>query len=147
MASRIAKRKVVFGPGLDDAGTGRINMIINLVLLPLGIFTDLWTDVAANDRDIKEEADFGVGGLGFFSQIFTSRGPRLWEVFSSFDRLETTIFPILLGFEVSIGDGNPRSSKSVLMAMAYPWTVIERRTTLPVMLPFSWSDFKYKATR
>ena len=68
-----ALKEVVFGPSHDDAGAGRINMTIKLVLLLLGVFTDSWTNVVVNDRDIKEEADFGVGGLGFFSHALEFR--------------------------------------------------------------------------
>jgi hypothetical protein len=66
------------------------------------------------------------------AKISLSRGARCLATCSSRSMLLIRIADMLLGSDKSAGIGMLRNLKSVFTASAYPFTVAERRTLMPL---------------
>jgi hypothetical protein len=51
----IVEDEIVGNERFDDGSTGRISMIVNLILSGLGIFTQAWPNVAAESHNIEKK--------------------------------------------------------------------------------------------
>ncbi len=51
----VVEDEVVGNESFDDCSTGRISMIIDLILSGLGIFTEARPDLVAESHDVEEE--------------------------------------------------------------------------------------------